>query len=231
MIQRLVVLGMIAMLIIAGVSCGESGSGKTGAFTEYPPMDLDAKTDYALILTTSAGRITLKLLPEEAPLAVNSLVFLANQGFYDGITFHRVLPGILAETGDPTGTGTGDAGYTFEIEPSQRPYERGTLAMANTDESNSNSSRFFIILGDVTTNDALPGTSTVVGHIKRTEDGAHHKPSLRTLEKIEAVALGPNANGEVSAPLEPIELISITVNLGCATSGGQYGGSWAGGDC
>ena len=98
--------------------------------------------------------------------------------------------------------------------------------MANSGASNSNGSRFFILLGDVTTNNELPGEYTVFGHIKE-----GHSPSEKTLEKIEAMPLGPAANGEVSVPQEPIELLEVKANLGCANTGGQYGGSWAGGDC
>ena len=97
---------------------------------------------------------------------MNSFLFLANQGYYDGVTFHRVVPGVFAETGDPTGTGTGDAGYTFEVEPPQRPYERGGIALANDGTPNSNGSRFFFILGDLAASAEAPHEYTVFGHIK-----------------------------------------------------------------
>ena len=219
-------IGLLVGLVVVVAACGEAGSSPSATYGEYPPVVIDEKNDYSVVFTTSLGRMTFMLLADEAPLAVNNVVFLAQEGFYDGLTFHRVLPGVLAETGDPTGTGNGGPGYAFEIEPPQRPYERGVLVMANSGAPNSNGSRFFIILGDVTTTNDLPGEYTVFGHIKE-----GHSPSERTLEKIEAVALGPAANGEVSVPQEPIELLELKANLGCATAGNQYGGGWAGGGC
>ncbi len=222
--QHFVVVALAVVIVVAGLSCGEAKPGGAETFAAYPPMEIDPAGSYSIILTTSVGRMTFKLLPEEAPLAVNSVVFLARQGFYDELTFHRVLPGELAETGDPSGTGTGGPGYTFEVEPPQRPYERGGLAMANTGAPNSNGSRFFIILGELTANGEPPVGYTVFGHIKE-----NHAPSAAALEKIEAVALDPGPNGEVSLPQEEIKILSVTVTAGCA--GGSTQISIVGPEC
>ena len=212
----LIALGLLLVLVV-GVSCGESEPEGPPTFSDYPPMEIDPLRAYNVVLTTSLGRITFKLNPEEAPLAVNSFMFLARQGFYDGITVYRLLPGVLAEAGDPTGTGDGGPGYTFEIEPPHRLYVRGDLVMANSGTPNSNGSRFFIILGDVSANGELPPDYTLVGQIKE-----NHKPSLRTLDKIGAMAVGPGPTGEESVPQEPITIESTQATEGCLASGSMY---------
>jgi len=182
-------------------------------------MEIETLRPYSVIITTDVGRATFKLFPEEAPRAVNSFVFLANAGFYDGVRVHRVLPGILAETGDPTGTGDGGPGYTFEIEPTHRPYVRGDLVMANAGTPNSNGSRFFIILDDVSANGDLSPDYTLLGRIKE-----KHGPSEATLDKLGAVPVGPGPDGEVSVPQEEIRIVSVTVTVGCLPSQGMFTG-------
>ena len=132
-------------------------------FNECPPFTIDTEADYTATLVTEKGEITIALLPQVAPVAVNSFVFLAEQDWFDNVTFHRVLPGFVAQAGDPTGTGFGGPGYTFEIEPhSNYLFDRaGLLAMANSGPT-SNGSQFFI------TYDAaahLNGAFTVFGEV------------------------------------------------------------------
>ena len=203
--RRAVIVGLAFLMIIVVAACGEPEPVGPPTFDAYPPMEIDVLRPYSVTFTTSVGRLTFKLFPDEAPLAVNSFLFLANQGYYDGVTFHRVVPGVFAETGDPTGTGTGDAGYTFEVEPPQRPYARGGIAMANDGTPNSNGSRFFFILGDLAASAEAPHEYTVFGHIK---DG--HAPSETTLDKIEA------------APAE-VTIRSLQATEGCLPSWGGYG--------
>ncbi len=106
---------------------------------------LEPDTDYLAVLETSRGTITIDLLEDDAPVTVNNFVFLALHRFYDGVPFHRVLDGFMAQTGDPTGTGTGGPGYTFpdEIAPGLSFDERGVVAMANAGPD-TNGSQFFI---------------------------------------------------------------------------------------
>jgi cyclophilin family peptidyl-prolyl cis-trans isomerase len=177
-------------------------------------MEIESKRVYTVVITTNLGRMTFNLNTQEAPLAANSLVFLARQGFYDGMTVHRLLPGVLAETGDPTGSGGGGPGYAFEIEPPHRPYVPGDLVMANAGTPNSNGSRFFIILGDVSANGDLPPDYTLVGQIK-----GNHKPSFKTLENVGAVAVGPGLHGEMSAPQDQITIASVLATEGCKATG------------
>ena len=213
-VRHFITLGLFLILVF-GVGCGESAPEGPPTFDAYPPMAIDPQRAYNVSLVTNLGQMTFKLLPNEAPLAVNSFMFLTRQGFYDGMTVHRVLPGILAETGDPTGTGDGGPGYTFEIEPPHRPYVRGDLVMANAGTPNSNGSRFFIILDDVSVNGDLPPDYTLVGQIMENQGTSQiRKVSEATLEKIGAVAVGPGPTGEVSAPQDQITIMSIREGLG-----------------
>ena len=115
------------------------------SWAQPPEMSLDPDKSYEAVIKTEKGDIRVELYGSQVPKTVNNFVFLARQGFYDGVTFHRVLPDFMAQTGDPTGTGTGGPGYKFEDEfdPSLRHDSEGTLAMANAGP-NTNGSQFFI---------------------------------------------------------------------------------------
>jgi peptidylprolyl isomerase len=123
-----------------------AGGAKTWA---APEQVLQTGHTYCAILTTEKGRIVIQLYPEVAPKHVNSFIFLANQGFYDGISWHRVLADFMAQTGDPTGTGMGGPGYTIPLETSPLvKYDReGVLGMARTNVPDSAGSQFFITFG------------------------------------------------------------------------------------
>jgi cyclophilin family peptidyl-prolyl cis-trans isomerase len=110
-----------------------------------PTMVIDPTRRYTATLETSLGAIEVELLPAEAPVSVNNFVCLARAGYYDGTVFHRVVPGFVIQGGDPTATGTSGPGYQFPDEPVARPYETGSLAMANSGP-NSNGSQFFIVI-------------------------------------------------------------------------------------
>ena len=119
-----------------------------------PPMSIDTAVDYrAVIELEKGGEIVIDLFEKRAPMTVNNFVFLANEGFYDGVTFHRVLEGFMAQTGDPTGTGAGGPGYRFdnEFHPDLLHDEGGVLSMANAglrNGSGTNGSQFFITFRD-----------------------------------------------------------------------------------
>ncbi|MEW6005346.1 MAG: peptidylprolyl isomerase [Stygiobacter sp.] len=110
-----------------------------------PEMTIDVDKDYKALIVTTKGTIELKLYPQFAPKTVNNFVFLANEGFYDGVTFHRVIEDFVIQGGDPTGTGRGGPGYRFEDEVKNNPlkHERGVISMANAGQ-NTNGSQFFI---------------------------------------------------------------------------------------
>ena len=135
-------------------------------WSSAPPFSIDAASAYRAVIRTGQGDITVELLADRAPSTVNNFVFLAREGFYDGVIFHRVIEGFMIQGGDPTGTGTGGPGYRFrdELEAAQQlGYRRGTLAMANAGP-NTNGSQFFIVHADA----QLPPAYSVFG---RTVEG------------------------------------------------------------
>jgi cyclophilin family peptidyl-prolyl cis-trans isomerase len=113
-------------------------------------------------LQTNHGPIDIELYPEDAPKTVDNFVKLARDGFYDGLIFHRVIPDFMIQGGDPTGTGSGGPGYSFEDEFNEHKVERGALAMANAGP-NTNGSQFFIVTADACT--WLDGKHTVFGKV------------------------------------------------------------------
>lgn len=117
----------------------------TKQWTFPPEMQIDPDKKYAATIATNRGDIVIELYPQYAPKTVNNFVFLAGQGFYDGVTFHRVIRDFMIQGGDPTGTGRGGPGYKFEDEVRNNPlkHETGVLSMANAGP-NSNGSQFFI---------------------------------------------------------------------------------------
>ncbi len=114
-------------------------------YSAPPKMAIDKNKTYTVTIDTTHGQISAELYPKDAPEHVNSFVFLARQGFFDGLTFHRVVPGFVLQGGDPSGTGTGGPGYQFENEevPGLDFDRPGLLAMANSGPD-TNGSQFFI---------------------------------------------------------------------------------------
>lgn len=132
-------------------------------FTECPPMKIDPLKQYIATIQTEKGDIVVELFPDVAPLTVNSFVFLAENGWFDGVTFHRVIPGFVAQSGDPTGTGIGGPGYAFKNETApELVFDRkGLLAMANSGPD-TNGSQFFITYGPA---ENLNGSYTIFGEV------------------------------------------------------------------
>ncbi|MCR9254557.1 MAG: peptidylprolyl isomerase [Alphaproteobacteria bacterium] len=132
--------------------------------TESQAADLEN----TLYLELKSGRVTIALRPDVAPNHVARIKELAREGFYDGIVFHRVIDGFMAQTGDPTGTGTGGTGVKLDAEFSNVPYRRGTVGAARTQDPNSADSQWFITFGDAS---FLNGQYTVWGQVV---DGMEH---------------------------------------------------------
>jgi cyclophilin family peptidyl-prolyl cis-trans isomerase len=125
----------------------DGSSPQRRSFEAEPPMCIDASKRYSATITTSKGTAVAALDALAAPKTVNSFVFLARYHYFDGIVFHRVIPGFVLQGGDPTGTGKGGPGYRFADElPAPGRYELGSLAMANAGPD-TNGSQFFIISG------------------------------------------------------------------------------------
>jgi cyclophilin family peptidyl-prolyl cis-trans isomerase len=161
---------LIAGLLLAAVAWlsynawQNSRAGRTDAlqWSEPPPMAIDTSKDYTATIETAKGDIVIELLPEAAPITVNSFVFLARQGYYDGVTFHRVLPGFVAQGGDPTGTGSGGPGYQIPNEDAGLLFDSaGVVAMANSGRDR-NGSQFFITYSP---QPGLDGDFTIFGRV------------------------------------------------------------------
>jgi cyclophilin family peptidyl-prolyl cis-trans isomerase/protein-disulfide isomerase len=155
-------------------------------FKECPQMILEEGADYTATLHTEKGDIVIELYPDVAPMAVNSFVFLVQNDWYDNVTFHRVLPGFVAQGGDPSGTGYGEPGYFFAIEVDpQFLFDRaGLLAMANSGPT-SNGSQFFITLAPA---EHLNGLYTIFGEVIQGMDVVE---SLRPRDPSQAAGLPP----------------------------------------
>jgi cyclophilin family peptidyl-prolyl cis-trans isomerase len=160
-----------------------------------PPLAIDAAKRYTATLETSAGTMTAELLPGEAPLTVNNFVFLAREGFYDRVIFHRVIPGFMIQGGDPTGTGSGGPGYRFRDEPVRLGYQRGMLAMANAGP-NTNGSQFFVMHADY----GLPPNYTIFGRLTAGHD------------VLDAIATAPK--GANDRPHDPVTIDSVAITEG-----------------
>jgi peptidyl-prolyl cis-trans isomerase B (cyclophilin B) len=133
-----------------------------------PAMQIDSKKRYHATIETDKGNIELELYPQHAPKTVNNFVFLAREGFYDGVVFHRVIGDFMIQGGDPTGTGQGGPGYRFEDEFAGNPlkHETGALSMANAGP-NTNGSQFFITHAP---QPHLDGRHTVFGKVVGTQN-------------------------------------------------------------
>jgi cyclophilin family peptidyl-prolyl cis-trans isomerase len=161
-----------------------------------PPMTIDPNKTYIATIDTTAGTMTAELWPKIAPQTVNSFVFLAKEGFYEGVIFHRVIPGFMIQGGDPTGTGTGGPGYQFEDEFNDNKVVRGALAMANAGP-NTNGSQFFIVTAEATP--WLDGKHTVFGRVTSGMD---------VVDEIENVDTDPNDKPRDDVTIERVELAS-----------------------
>lgn len=135
-------------------------------YTAPPKMTIDVNKKYTATIETEKGDIVIELFAKDAPKTVNNFVFLAREGFYNGVTFHRVIPGFMAQGGDPTGMGAGSPGYKFEDEFSQRRHGTGALSMANAGP-NTNGSQFFITYAP---QPGLDGKHTVFGQVTKGMD-------------------------------------------------------------
>ena len=135
----------------------------TKQYASAPPMLIDQSKQYtATVKMVKGGEFVIQLYADKAPITVNSFVFLARQGYFDGITFHRVLEGFMAQGGDPTGTGSGGPGYQFVNEDSDLIFDKaGVVAMANAGRD-TNGSQFFITFGPA---EALNGGYTIFGQV------------------------------------------------------------------
>lgn len=173
-----VVIALIIVLIVVSQTPKSSSPGATlpsepsggvptligtKQYSSAPPMLIDTSKQYtATVKLTKGGEFVIQLYADKAPITVNSFVFLARQGYFDGVTFHRVLPRFMAQGGDPTGTGRGNPGYSFVNEDSNLKFDKaGVVAMANGGRD-TNGSQFFIMFGP---DSQLDGDYTIFGQV------------------------------------------------------------------
>lgn len=207
---------LAATLLIAALalSCGGNGNDKaetpTGGetptsspvlaptpmtFAERPEITISPEKKYFASVETTKGTFRIELRPDIAIQTVNSFIFLARQGYYDGVTFHRVIPGFVAQGGDPTGTGSGGPGYTLPAEFSDVPFERGTVGLARSADPDSGGSQFFITYS---AQPNLNGQYTVFGKVS---------------EGMEVVdSLTPRDPADMATPQPPGDTI-ITIKI------------------
>lgn len=208
----LVLVGVLALLGIAGCGDDDTIADATDAeitvacndervpqdverprFDEPPPLEIDPDVTYTATLDTSCGEIVIELDAEAAPVAANNFIFLARQGYYDGLTFHRAVPGFVIQGGDPFGNGTGGPGYQFADELPEDGYPKGTVAMANSGPD-TNGSQFFIVSGNA---DQLPNAYSRFGEVTA---------GLDVAETIESLG-----DPTTQAPAQPVYIYSVTV--------------------
>jgi cyclophilin family peptidyl-prolyl cis-trans isomerase len=159
-----------------------------------PPDPLPAGETRTVTIETAEGSIVIVVEADLGPRAAGNFVALADCGFYDGVVFHRLMPGFVIQGGDPTGTGGGGPGYEFPNDPVSVSYDRGVVAMANAGVD-TNGSQFFIVLVD---NDLTPNYS-VFGRV------------TAGMEVVDAIAAGPNTGGQEGRALEPVTMDRVTV--------------------
>lgn len=163
-------------------------------YSAPPPMTIDPSKTYTATIDTTAGTITAELYPKEAPQHVNSFAFLAREGFYNGVIFHRVIPGFMIQGGDPSGTGSGGPGYKLKAEFNDRKHVRGVLSMARTSDPNSAGSQFFVMHAD---SPHLDRQYTAFGKV------------TSGLEVVDKIASAPRDRND--RPNQPTRINSITI--------------------
>jgi len=176
---------------------GASPSGSTKRYNAPPAMQIDPNKEYTATIKTNFGDIKVQLDAKNAPMTVNNFVFLARDGFYNGVIFHRIIKGFMIQGGDPTGTGRGGPGYQFADEPVKGSYEIGSLAMANSGP-NTNGSQFFICQGPQCT--SLPKSYNLFGKV------------TEGLDVVNKIADVPTTGPEKSQPTQEVKITTIEIS-------------------
>ncbi len=177
------------------IPAADGSSPQNRRFDAPPPMIIDPAKRYSAEMTTSKGSMTIALDAVGAPKTVNNFVFLSRWHYYDGIVFHRIIPGFMAQGGDPEGSGRGGPGYRFDDElPAAGRYEVGSVAMANAGP-NTNGSQFFIVSGP--DGCSLPPNYSLFGKV------------VKGLDVVQAIESVGSRSG---APSEKVTIESVTID-------------------
>ena len=210
MIPRAIAPLVLLAILLASVACSAPPAGSAPPHvTAAPsaaaggadcptaqPEPLPAGEQRAVTIATDLGSMTLTIEADLAPIAAGNFVALAACGFYDGVVFHRVVPGFVIQGGDPTGTGTGGPGYTIKDEAVTTPYSRGTVAMARTPAPDSVGSQFFIVLDDGARGSLeQANTYQIIGTVTA---------GMETADAIAAAA-------DAELPSDPVEMTTVSV--------------------
>jgi cyclophilin family peptidyl-prolyl cis-trans isomerase len=186
-------------------SAAPSVAPSEAATTDCPTSQPDAPgagETRTVTIETVKGTITIGLQADLSPIAVGNFVALAGCGYYDGVVFHRLVPGFVIQGGDPSGTGTGGPGYTIRDEPVTTDYHRGTVAMARTPQPDSVGSQFFIVIDDAAQG-ALASANTyqIIGEV------------TAGMDVVDAIAAMPNSGQETgNQALDPVAMTKVTVS-------------------
>jgi peptidylprolyl isomerase/peptidyl-prolyl cis-trans isomerase B (cyclophilin B) len=168
--NRLIVLAAALAWVLGGVAGVHAQGGKKVKQT-------------SVITLEKGGEIRIEFFPEDAPKTIANFVTLAKKGFYDGLAFHRVVPGFVAQGGDPKGNGTGGPGYTIKAEFNKQKHVRGSVAMARSQDPDSAGSQFYITFGP---QPGLDGQYTVFGHVV---SGMEHVDKIKVGDKMKSVKI------------------------------------------
>jgi len=172
------------------------GGSRIAQYSNVPPVMIDTSAQYTAVMRTNLGNMAIELFASQAPVTVNNFIFLANDGFYDGVIFHRVIPSFMIQGGDPLGRGTGGPGYKFQDEfvASLTFDQPGKLAMANSGPA-TNGSQFFVT---TVPTPHLNGKHTIFGQITEGQDVAN------------AISMA-DTSGPANMPVTPIIILGIDI--------------------
>lgn len=213
-----ILIGAVVVLIgnpfgsaTPSASPGGSGAASQAAAASHgdgtcptsQPASLTAGQVKIVTIQTAKGTIVMRIDGSLAPIATGNFVALVACHFYDGIVFHRLVPGFVIQGGDPQGTGGGGPGYTIKDDPLNGTYHRGTVAMARTSQANSQGSQFFIVLSD-DANAALTDPSITYPYAIMGEVSSG-------MDVVDAIAAMPNSGQPDNAALDPVAMTSVTV--------------------
>jgi cyclophilin family peptidyl-prolyl cis-trans isomerase len=210
--RRFRVLALLATLAVIAACSASPGASPSSAAPSEPapssaavcptvePAALPAGETRTVTISTDLGDIAIGIEADLSPIAAGNFVALADCGFYDGVVFHRLVPGFVIQGGDPDGTGGGGPGYEITDEPVTATYGRGIVAMARTAQPNSVGSQFFIVLDDEARG-ALESANTyqIIGTV------------TAGMETVDAIAATPNSGDPNNAAIDPVVMNSVTV--------------------
>jgi peptidyl-prolyl cis-trans isomerase B (cyclophilin B) len=187
-------IALLAFAVVFSASLCQAAEEKK-KYDKPADMKIDPKKTYTATIDTSEGKIVVQLFPDKAPQTVNSFVFLAKEGFYNGLIFHRVIKDFMIQGGDPTGTGMSGPGYNVKAEFNDTKHVRGVLSMARAQDPDSAGSQFFIMHG---TNAGLDNKYTAFGKVTE---------GLEVVDKIATT----ETDGR-DRPVKPMTIKTVTID-------------------